>query len=59
MWAVANPISETEKTWAISELYVVKKYLNVLQYFFFWYFFLFFPEIREKIKEKIEKDNKE
>jgi hypothetical protein len=28
-------------------------------FLFFGIFFLFFPEIREKIKEKIEKDNKE
>ena len=51
-----------KKTWAISEFdlkQTTKRYKRWQKFLFFGIFFLFFPEIKEKIKEKIEKDNKE
>ena len=42
-----------------SELHTSENAQTCYKFLFFGIFFLFFPEIREKIKEKIEKDHKE
>jgi hypothetical protein len=40
--------------------FIFQKHVKrMTKFLFFGIFFLFFPEIREKIKEKIRKDNKE
>jgi hypothetical protein len=56
----ANPISDSEKKRERSANSMFQKHFKrMTKFLFFGIFFLFFPEIREKIKERIGKDNKE